>query len=128
MKTSQTLLRKMGEFQVAQRTSDGDELRHARKGTGNSTIEKIITMRYALRNQQKIEQAYSKEILKRIIKSLDEHFLGKEEIEFVEPEESWEKLPLIIINDAGHSCALIVFYVLSIKYDVIRLAYKEFVG
>jgi hypothetical protein len=87
-------------------------------------------MRYALRNQDKIKAHFEpngQEILDRIIKSLDKHFEKGNPLE----EANWcevDKYDKIVINDEGHTCACIAFYVLGIKYDVCRLAFDEFIG
>lgn len=81
-------------------------------------------MRYALRNQQKIEAAYPG-MLKRILDSLKSHFENHESIEI---DDSGEQYPLIIISDVGHTVNMISFYVLEIRFDVYRLAFKEFIG
>ena len=82
-------------------------------------------MRYALRNKLKIKKYYSQQVLDRIIKSLDVHF---EENETIELQESGEQFPIIIINDEVVASSSISFYVIGIKYDVFRLAFKEFIG
>lgn len=84
--------------------------------------------RYSLRNQQKIKahfEPHGDEILKRIIKSLDDHFENKA---FLELNDSGDKHPGLIINDSGHTVNMIVFFVISITYDVYNLAFKEFIG
>lgn len=81
-------------------------------------------MRYALRNQNKIEAAYPGTI-GRILNSLSSHFTPEREIV---PMESGEEFPIIIVDDVGHSMNMISFYVIEIKYDVYRLAFKEFIG
>jgi len=85
-------------------------------------------MRYALRNQKKIKAHFEpngQELLNRIIKSLDTHFEKNETIEIF---DSGEEFPLILISDVGHTVNVIAFYVLEIKFDVYRLAFKEFIG
>lgn len=86
-------------------------------------------MRYALRNQHKIAAAYSSEMLKRIVEPLNSYFKSHESM----PESDCKQLgdepyKTLIISDAGHSTNLIAFYVIGIKYDVYRLAFKEFIG
>lgn len=81
-------------------------------------------MRYALRNQQKIEAAYPG-MIKRILGSLNDHF---EKHFSIEVFDSGEEFPIIIVRDIGHTVNDIAFYVLGIKYDVYRLAFKEFIG
>lgn len=79
-------------------------------------------MRYALRNQNKIVSALGQSTLGRILKSLDLFF---EEVIEVPVEPSQEEYPLLIINDAIHPINSIEFYVLDIKFDVVRLAFKR---
>jgi len=88
-------------------------------------------MRYALRNQSKIKAHFEpngQEILDRILKSLDSHFNKYQTIELIDQEPVRLDYPLLFINDEGHSCAMIAFHVLEIKYDIYRLAFKEFIG
>lgn len=90
-------------------------------------------MRYALRNQDKIAANFSpngEKILARIKTSLD-----KELAEIADMESLWIKIdphatpfPVLTIDDTGHTCGLISFYILGQKYDVVRLAFKEFIG
>lgn len=82
-------------------------------------------MRYALRNQQKIEAAYPG-MLKRILDSLKSHFENHESIEIYDSRDQYPII--IIISDVGHTVNMISFYVLEIKFDVYRLAFKEFIG
>ena len=86
-------------------------------------------MRYALRNQHKITEAYSPEILKRIIKSLDVFFSGATSLHTnIHHDGGIDKYPTLIIDDAEHTTNTIVFYIIGSKYDVYRLAFKEFIG
>jgi hypothetical protein len=84
-------------------------------------------MRYALRNQDKIEKAYPG-MISLLLESLTEHFSAGAEIV---PIESGEEFPLLIISGSNASLReinLIAFYIIEIKYDVYRLAFKEFIG
>lgn len=86
-------------------------------------------MRFVLRNQQKIKDALGDELLQRILKSIRQGFEQygngiEKEIETAEGHP----YPLLILNDAGHSFNVIVFYVVKKQYDVYTLAFKEFVG
>ena len=83
-------------------------------------------MRYSLRNKEKIAKAYSPAILDRIIKSLDAHFRTSTKIEGIKQEG--EKYPLLIIDDSGHTTNLIAFYIVGGVFDVVNLAFKEFIG
>ena len=86
-------------------------------------------MRYALRNQHKIAKAYSNQVLKRITRSLDAYF-KKQRADFGEDAKriDGDKYDTLIINDIDHSTNLIAFYIIEQKYDVYRLAFKEFFG
>lgn len=83
-------------------------------------------MRYALRNQTKIKESLGDDLLLRILESLKQAFIlwGDNITEIVEGQP----YPILTIGDAGHTCNLVAFYVISKKYDVYKLAFKEFVG
>ena len=86
-------------------------------------------MRYSLRNQSKVAAAYSPDMLKRIIDSLDAYFRNRPFI----PGKDCNKIgndqyETLIIDDIGHTTNMIAFYVIEIKYDVLKLAFKEFIG
>jgi len=83
--------------------------------------------RYALRNQQKIQETYSKKLLERITRSLDKHFQNHATIE-LEPESDHPKYKILVIDDIDHSFNIIAFYVISQTYDVFNIAFKEFIG
>ena len=83
-------------------------------------------MRYSLRSKDKIAAAFSAAILDRIIKSLDDHFKSSISIDITKQEG--ERYPLLIINDSGHTTNMIVFYIVGSKFDVVNLAFKEFMG
>ena len=83
-------------------------------------------MRYSLRNKNKIAAAYSQAILDRIIKSLDEHF--KAAIKVDAQKQKGDTYPILYIDDAGHTTNIIAFYVISTHFDVVNLAFKEFIG
>jgi hypothetical protein len=85
-------------------------------------------MRYALRNKSKIAAAYSPDILKLIIKSLTSHFEKNEVIVLSCPSVGTEPYPLLFVDNPEREKSTIVFYVIEIKYDVYRLAFKKFIG
>jgi len=62
--------------------------------------------------------------LKRIISSLDEAF----ESNSFTIHKTDEKYHTLDINDNGHTCGLIVFYIIREQFDVYNLAYKEIVN
>lgn len=83
-------------------------------------------MRYTLRNQMKIEAAYPG-MTERILKSLDKYFSEHSDLKNCDfgNEDGYQ---LIQVPDIGHTVNIIIFYVLSKKYDVYNLAFKEFIG
>ena len=80
--------------------------------------------RYSLRNKHKIQAHYSKEILDRILCSLNEHFGNGYNIE----QQGHTPYNLITIIDIGNTCGFIVFYVIKKTFDVYNLAFKEFIS
>lgn len=84
-------------------------------------------MRYALRNMRKIEKAYSFDVLKRIVLSIEKHFEKENPLSDAKVIGS-DKYMTLIIDDADHSCNLIAFYVIRVRFDVVNLAFKEFIG
>lgn len=89
-----------------------------------------MKMRYALRNQAKIKvhfEPHGQEVLDRIINSLDKHFERDNPLQESEDSDT-PPYKMIIINDTGHTCACISFYILGVSYDVVRLAFNEFIG
>lgn len=87
-------------------------------------------MRWSLRNQWKIKkyfEPHGEEILNRIKNSLDNAFSSLIIDECIDIIEN-EPYPVLCINDAGHTFNMIAFYVISKKYDVYNLAFKEFIG
>lgn len=90
-------------------------------------------MRYALRNQDKIKAHFEPngdEILQRIIESLNFHF--EHYIDPIKGHEGYEGdntgYKSIFIDDKGHTCQIIAFYIIEITYDVVKLAFSEFIG
>jgi len=81
-------------------------------------------MRYSLRNKDKIEQAYSPAFVKRLTDSLDKAFKSDLDIKHLVNENH----PVLSINDEGHTCGIIIFYIISQKYDVYNLAFKEVIN
>ena len=79
-------------------------------------------MRYALRNQDKIEKAFPG-IMKILLTSLEKAFKGK-----IELQDTGEKYPILLINDTRHPTGMIAFYIIKTRYDVYHLAFKEFIN
>lgn len=84
-------------------------------------------MRYALRNKKKIEAAYPG-MIKVILRSLDKHFTENTEIVESLPSNESEPYNLLLVDHIEKSKSIIVFYIIKIKFDVYRLAFKEFIG
>ena len=84
-------------------------------------------MRYSLRNKSKIESAYGEKFYKRLIDSLDQEFNNPNFNPELKEMEG-EKYPVIDVNDAGHTCGLILFYVIRKTFDVYNLAFKEVIN
>ena len=85
-------------------------------------------LRYALRNQDRITDKLGKGLLDRMIKSLDNFFANPVDIDeclnyFQIPNERYHTLG---VNDVTNENYMILFYVLSQQYDVVRLAFKDF--
>ena len=91
--------------------------------------------RFTLRNQSKIETHFNlskddgsgKEVLTRINKSLTEYFLNVKNIED-DIKDGEGKFKLLIINDVDHTCGVIVFHIIGVKFDVYRLAFSEIIN
>lgn len=83
------------------------------------------TSRFSLRKQRKIASVYGDKFLKRLINSLNEAFkTTPPEIKEIEGEP----YPVIEINDEGHTCGMIIFYVVRRTFDVYNLAFKEVIN
>lgn len=81
-------------------------------------------MRYTLRNKEKIKSSLGKNVLNNIISSLDTEFKNIKEPELL----GNEKYKMIAISDLNRTCGIIIFYVIETTYDVLKLAFKEFVS
>ena len=85
-------------------------------------------MRYALRNQKKIETAFGTDFLKILIKSLDYHFKNNEVIT-TDPNYINQPYPIILVkNIQPNTDSEFELYIIGQKYDVYRLAYKSCIG
>lgn len=87
---------------------------------------------YYLRNPDKIIAYYGDhgiEMIQRMYDSLDHHFKMHMAIRYdIKETTKFNPYPQIIIDDLGHTCALIAFYVVKIEGFTYRLAFKEFIG
>lgn len=94
---------------------------------------KEMTMRYALRNKDKIAAAYSPEYLKEhIIESLNRFFRAQKSqedfevyvamigAEYCTNQQCYDVLQ---INDVADDRCMLQFALLSTQYDVVRLAF-----
>ena len=81
-------------------------------------------LRYALRNQQRIIDELGQGALDRMVKSLDHFFANPVDIN--EYLTSGERYYTLGINDVTNENYMIVFYVLSHQYDVLKLAFRNF--
>lgn len=99
--------------------------------------EKLLTMRFALRRQDKIKAHFEPngdEMLNRIKESLTRFFAadrsefpeGYREIEDCFNQLPGEPYPTIAINDVGNDDRMIEFYVTGKQYDVYHVAFKGF--
>lgn len=90
----------------------------------------LKTMRFALRNQEKIKEHFEpngEEMLNRIKDSLNRFFENVDDIEMnIGISGINGKYPVLSINDAGNENRMIHFYILDIQYDVYKLAFIEF--
>lgn len=86
-------------------------------------------MRYVLRNKQKISDNLGPDILDRLIDSL-ECFVKESEKGDIDkciyPKVNKEPYDTLLIGDTGNDNKMIAFYIVSITYDVYKLAFKEF--
>lgn len=85
-------------------------------------------MRFSLRNKHKIAIHYDNKTLNRILSSLEAEFDPNKEFDLCIEINDNEPYEMISINDIGHTCGLIIFYVISKTYDVYLLAFKEFIS
>jgi hypothetical protein len=79
--------------------------------------------RYALRNQQKISSVLGADFLARLLQSADYHFANCE-IKEIRKHPDTEPYDRIEIYD-GKNDTTYVFYIISKKYDIYMLAFKE---
>ena len=89
-------------------------------------------MRYALRNTDKIKSYFEpngEKVLKRINESLEDYFSQTDwsDIESNCDHISGESYATLSIPDISNENREIQFYILGIKFDVFRLAFKGFV-
>lgn len=84
-------------------------------------------MRYALRNQDKIAEAYSPEYLQQhLIASLDNFFRTVDEdaiSDYWRIDTSEGKYPILAINDIAYETHTLEFAIIGRQYDVLKLAF-----
>jgi len=84
-------------------------------------------MRYALRNQVKLAEAFSTAYVKRMILSLDNYFKKNEDV--VAPIfHEGDTYPFILVDDSTHSEAVFEFWIVKKVYDSYLLAYKSIIS
>lgn len=104
---------------------------------GDVSKKYLETMRFALRNQDKIKAHFEpngEKILQRILDSLKRHFSsywsemppGYQEIDDHFNHYPGDPFPTMEINDVGNDSKMIEFYVTGKQYDVFHLAFKGF--
>jgi hypothetical protein len=81
-------------------------------------------MRYSLRNQNKIKNAFGDKFLRRLTASLESTFEDCT-IEELDVQENIQPYPILCVHDASHIAGMILFYVVSKTLDVYNLAFKE---
>lgn len=86
-------------------------------------------MRFALRNQKKICEQLGKDLLDRILLSLQKalEYYGDRIDSQIEEVEGYP-YPVLTVDDAGHSFNLVSFFVIRKRYDVYTVAFHEFIG
>lgn len=84
-------------------------------------------MRYILRNRDKIKEKLGQDLLDRMLTSIKEfEVLGGKPID--SRKENGDQYETILINDHEYVTKMISFYVISEKFDVVVLAFKEFIS
>ena len=86
-------------------------------------------MRFALRNQKKIKDAFSQELVDSVLQALKAAQDEYDDIMHMNYRvESNSLYPTIVIKNVDGKFNLVRLYVLSKHYDVWHLALKEFIG
>lgn len=86
-------------------------------------------MRFALRNQKKIKDAFSQELVDSVLQALKAAQDEYDDIMHMNYRvESNSLYPTIVIKNVDGKFNLVRLYVLSKQYDVWHLALKEFIG
>lgn len=76
-------------------------------------------MRYSLRNKEKLSKTFGISVLNDILKVLDLSFKNNN-IEIINDDKF--KYPVINLKNSNFKCE---FFIISTKYDVLNLAYKN---
>lgn len=100
-------------------------------GRGIKNLLKQISMRFALRKQDKIKAVLGNEYLENnILQSLNKYFENSDNDRIysdIEPDgyvtDYGNKYPLLRINDVANSDAMLEFAVMGQMYDVLNLSY-----
>lgn len=83
-------------------------------------------MRYALRNQDKIAEAYSPDYVKCLIESLDHFFKTVDEdaiADYWRINTMHSPYPVLQVNDVADTGAIFEFAIIGRTFDVLRLAF-----
>jgi len=78
-----------------------------------------------LRNQHKIKAVLGEEKLKRLKDSISEVMNSDKQIEPQQIDGS--KYDIIMIDDVSGIDSMIVFYIIEAKFNIYKIAFKEFI-
>lgn len=83
-------------------------------------------MRFALRNQAKIEKAFGGDVLEMLMDSLKQSFEAFNDFEVeARIDRTTSPYPTLTIDCVAYPYNTAVFYVIGRQYDVLKLAFKE---
>lgn len=83
-------------------------------------------MRFALRNQAKIEKAFGGDTLKALMDSLRQAFEGFKGFELqARIDHTAKPYPTLTVDCNAYPYGTATFYVIGRQYDVLHLAFKE---
>lgn len=83
-------------------------------------------MRFALRNQSKIEKALGGDVLEMLMDSLKQAFEAFNDFEIeARIDRTASPYPTLAVDCGAYPYYTAVFYVIGRQYDVLKLAFKE---
>lgn len=83
-------------------------------------------MRFALRNQAKIEKAFGGDTLDVLMDTLRQSFEGFNDFEIeARIDKTTKPYPTLTVDCSQYPYGTAVFYVIGRQYDVLKLAFKE---